>query len=146
MVSIKLKKELKEEVKNTMKKLSMHEVNEEFLLKFLEENEGVNVPNQVTVNKLNEGEYEARDGSKKPWVSFDVVGVEEYATLSSVGLENLASVMKVKISNYEGENVQRFVGANISVNNAKLEFVKDKYKNIIGLCFRMELKDIEVVA
>ncbi|WP_211360032.1 hypothetical protein, partial [Macrococcus equipercicus] len=86
------------------------------------------------------------DGEEIPYASLKVVDLEELEKLQSVGLEENANEVKVKLKGYGGEQLESLLGANVLTTNLDLQFNEKntKYGSIIeGLIFSAEISSLQ---
>ncbi|KAA1035162.1 hypothetical protein ERX35_011195, partial [Macrococcus equipercicus] len=86
-----------------MKNIAMNKVNKDVLLEMLQgENLQVVIPSVVKVVDYQTGYFTNKDGEEIPYASLKVVDLEELEKLQSVGLEENANEVKVKLKGYGG--------------------------------------------
>ena len=86
---------------------------------------------------MNEGKE-----NQRPWGNLIGVNVELYEKFESIGQEKFCPSFKIKLKNYNGENLQTLLGSEISFSSYEIAFVFDKFKQPIGLALVLELNDI----
>lgn len=72
------------------------------------------------------------------------VDVELYEQFASIAQEAYCPTFKVKLKNYQSENLDSLIDTNIVLNKYDLSFVLDKLKQPIGLALVTELADISL--
>lgn len=130
-------------------KVAMNKVTKEALLDLLSNgNVEIVIPSEVTVIDYVDGNIDRADKGLMYWARLEVVSTEELELLKQVGLEENANLLKLKLSGYQNENLNALVGR--TLNTAGMELVFDEKKvrdrmDIVGLCFKSELKDLKEV-
>ena len=79
------------------------------------------------------------------WANLSVVDVEELELLKSVGLEENASLIKLKVSDYNNENLEALKGKVLDTNAMEIVFVEKKSKvgsEITGLAFKTSFREL----
>ena len=89
-----------------MKKIAMSKVTKESLVDVVLGQSEVVIPNSVTVLNYQTGEFDRGEKGLMYWANLSVVDVEELELLKSVGLEENASLIKLKVSDYNNENLE----------------------------------------
>lgn len=125
----------------------MNKANQDAVLSCLlnpKENE-IYVPDSIKIMSLESGEIENGNRVTK-WIKFACVSVEELEKLASVGLEENANEIKMKVSGYQGEDFGNLIGAVLETSDLAIEFDEQKRGNrssIAGLCFRANMNDLK---
>ena len=102
----------------------------------------VNVPSAVKVVDTNTGIMNEGQENQRSWASLTCVDKKLYETFASIGQEDYCPTFKVKLKNYQNENLDGLINADIVVNKYDFSFVLDKLKQPIGLALVTELADI----
>lgn len=103
----------------------------------------VTVPTTKVVDK-NDGIMNEGQENQRSWASLTCVDKKLYDQFASIGQEDYCPTFKVKLKNYQNENLDSLVNANITLNNYDVAFVFDKLKQPIGLALVAELGDISI--
>ena len=82
--------------------------------------------------------------NQRTWASLTCVDKKLYETFASIGQEDYCPTFKVKLKNYQSENLDSLINADITVNNYDVAFVFDKLKQPIGLALVADLADISL--
>lgn len=132
-----------------MTKVAMNKVTKEVLLELLSgENVDVMIPEKVTVVSYVADSIDRGDKGLIYWARLEVTPTEELNLLKSIGLEENANLLKLKLSGYQNENLNALVGRNLDTAGMELVFDEKKIRDrtdIVGLCFKSELKDLKAV-
>lgn len=104
----------------------------------------VDVPSAVKVVNKNDGIINEGQENQRSWASLTCVDKKLYETFASIGQEDYCPTFKVKLKNYQNENLDSLVNADIVLNKYDLSFVLDKLKQPIGLALVTELADISL--
>ena len=104
----------------------------------------VNVPSAVKVVDTNTGIMNEGQENQRSWASLTCVDKKLYETFASIGQEDYCPTFKVKLKNYQSENLDNLIDANIVLSKYDLSFVLDKLKQPIGLALVTELADISI--
>lgn len=104
----------------------------------------VDVPSAVKVVDKNDGIINEGQENQRPWASLTCVDKKLYETFASIGQEYYCPTFKVKLKNYQSENLDSLINADIVLNNYDVAFVLDKLKQPIGLALVAELGDISL--
>lgn len=123
--------------KQELRLKNFNELNEETLLNIIKEN--YNVPNTVKILEFKNGKIEENEILYAYFIGAEV---KEYEALKSVGLEDNYTQLKIKIGNYQGENLENLKGRTLNLNSAKIEFNKVRNR-INGLSFRIDIDNIK---
>lgn len=103
----------------------------------------VTVPTTKVVDK-NDGIMNEGQENQRSWASLTCVDKKLYDQFASIGQEDYCPTFKVKLKNYQNENLDSLVNADITLNNYDVAFVFDKLKQPIGLALVAELGDISI--
>lgn len=104
----------------------------------------VNVPSAIKVVDKNDGIMNEGQENQRSWASLTCVDKKLYETFASIGQEDYCPNFKVKLKNYQSENLDSLIDANIVLNKYDLSFVLDKLKQPVGLALVAELVDISI--
>lgn len=104
----------------------------------------VNVPSAVKVVDTSNGIINEGQENQRPWASLTCVDKKLYETFASIGQEDYCPSFKVKLKNYQSENLDSLINADITLNNYDVAFVFDKLKQPVGLALVAELADISL--
>ena len=102
------------------------------------------MPSTIKVIDKNDGIINEGQENQRSWASLTCVDKKLYETFASIGQEYYCPTFKVKLKNYQNENLDSLVNADIVVNKYDLSFVLDKLKQPIGLALVAELADISL--
>lgn len=102
----------------------------------------VDVPSAVKVVDKNDGIINEGQENQRPWASLTCVDKKLYDQFASIAQEAYCPTFKVKLKNYQDENLDGLINADIVLNNYDVAFVFDKLKQPIGLALVAELADI----
>ena len=100
------------------------------------------IPASVTVVDSKSGIINEGQENQRPWASLTCVDKKLYDQFASIGQEEYCPNFKVKLKNYQNENLDSLVNADIVLNKYDLSFVLDKLKQPVGLALVAELADI----
>lgn len=104
----------------------------------------VNVSSAVKVVDTNTGIMNEGQENQRSWASLTCVDKKLYETFASIGQEDYCPTFKVKLKNYQNENLDGLINADIVLNKYELSFVLDKLKQPIGLALVTEIADISL--
>ena len=104
----------------------------------------VNVSSAVKVVDTNTGIMNEGQENQRSWASLTCVDKKLYETFASIGQEDYCPTFKVKLKNYQSENLDSLINADIAISKYDLSFVLDKLKQPIGLALVTELADISL--
>ena len=104
----------------------------------------VDIPAEIKVIDTNSGIINDGQENQRPWASLTCVDVELYEQFASIAQEAYCPTFKVKLKNYQNENLDSLVNADIVLNKYDLSFVLDKLKQPVGLALVAELADISL--
>ena len=127
-----------------MKNVSMDKVNKDVLLQVVTGEVNVKVPQTVEVLDTQTGVIKQENGMETQWASLTVTDSEDLELLRSIGLEENASQLKVKLADYKGEDVNLLVGQLLDTTNMELVFTEKRTPRgtqIEGIAFRTTLAD-----
>ena len=127
-----------------MKNVSMDKVNKDVLLQVVTGEVNVKVPQTVEVLDTQTGIIKQENGTETQWASLTVTDSEDLELLRSIGLEENASQLKVKLADYKGEDVNLLVGQLLDTTNMELVFTEKRTPRgtqIEGIAFRTTLAD-----
>lgn len=102
------------------------------------------IPASVTVVDSKSGIINEGQENQRPWASLTCVDKKLYDQFASIGQEEYCPNFKVKLKNYQNENLDSLVNADIVLNKYDLSFVLDKLKQPVGLALVTELADISL--
>ena len=132
-----------------MKKIAMSKVTKESLVDVVLGQSEVVIPNSVTVLNYQTGEFDRGEKGLMYWANLSVVDVEELELLKSVGLEENASLIKLKVSDYNNENLEALKGKVLDTNAMEIVFVEKKSKvgsEITGLAFKTSFRELSLLS
>ncbi len=104
----------------------------------------VDIPESVTVVDSSSGIMNEGQENQRPWASLICVDAELYEQFASIAQEAYCPTFKVKLKNYQNENLDGLINADILLNKYDLSFVLDKLKQPIGFALVAELADISL--
>ena len=104
----------------------------------------VNVPSAVKVVDTNTGIMNEGQENQRAWASLTCVDKKLYETFASIGQEDYCPTFKVKLKNYQSENLDSLINAEIVISKYELSFLLDKLKQPIGLALVTEIADISL--
>ena len=102
------------------------------------------IPASVTVVDSKSGIINEGQENQRPWASLTCVDKKLYDQFASIAQEAYCPTFKVKLKNYQNENLDSLVNADILLNKYDLSFVLDKLKQPVGLALVAELADISI--
>lgn len=102
----------------------------------------IDISSDIKVINTNNGIINEGQDNQRPWASLTCVDVELYEQFASIAQEAYCPTFKVKLKNYQNENLDSLVNADIALNKYDLSFVLDKLKQPVGLALVAELADI----
>lgn len=100
------------------------------------------IPESVTVVDSNSGIMNEGQENQRFWASLICVDKKIYDQFASISQEAYCPTFKVKLKNYQNENLDSLINADIVISKYDLSFVLDKLKQPIGLALVTELADI----
>ena len=104
----------------------------------------IDISSDIKVITTNNGIINEGQDNQRPWASLTCVDVELYEQFASIAQEAYCPTFKVKLKNYQNENLDSLVNADIVLNKYDLSFVLDKLKQPVGLALVAELADISL--
>ena len=104
----------------------------------------VNVSSAVKVVDTNTGIMNEGQENQRAWASLTCVDKKLYETFASIGQEDYCPTFKVKLKNYQSENLDSLINAEIVISKYELSFLLDKLKQPIGLALVTEIADISL--
>ena len=104
----------------------------------------VDVPSTIKVVDKNDGIMNEGQENQRSWASLTCVDKKLYDQFASIGQEDYCPSFKVKLKNYQSENLDSLINADITLNNYDVAFVFDKLKQPVGLALVAELADISL--
>jgi hypothetical protein len=104
----------------------------------------VDIPAEMKVIDTNSGIINDGQENKRPWASLTCVDVELYEQFASISQEAYCPSFKIKLKNYQNENLDSLIDTSIVLNKYDLSFVLDKLKQPIGFALVAELADISL--
>lgn len=104
----------------------------------------VDIPSEIKVVDTNSRIINEGQDNQRPWASLTCVDVELYEQFSSISKSAYCPTFKVKLKNYQNENLDGLINADIVLNKYDLSFVLDKLKQPVGLALVAELADISL--
>lgn len=131
-----------------MSKVAMNNVDKGILLSMISgEDIKINIPKVVKVVDFQTGDFD-RGGDKGVmyWANLSVVDSEELALLEQVGLLDNANELKMKISNYQNENLDNLIGVDLKTSGMDVVFTEknsNRGSEITGLAFKTDLNEIK---
>ena len=102
----------------------------------------IDISSDIKVINTNNGIINEGQDNQRPWASLTCVDVELYEQFASIAQEAYCPTFKVKLKNYQNENLDSLVNADIVLNKYDLSFVLDKLKQPVGIALVAELTDI----
>lgn len=102
------------------------------------------IPESVTVVDSNSGIMNEGQENQRFWASLICVDKKIYDQFASISQESYCPTFKVKLKNYQNENLDSLINADIVISKYDLSFVLDKLKQPIGLALVAELSDISL--
>lgn len=104
----------------------------------------VDIPAEMKVIDTNSGIINDGQENKRPWASLTCVDVELYEQFASISQEAYCPSFKIKLKNYQNENLDSLIDTSIVLNKYDLSFVLDKLKQPIVFALVAELADISL--
>jgi len=104
----------------------------------------VEVPSVARVIDYSKGILNEGQENQRTWASLTCVDKKLYDKFASIGQEDYCPTFKVKLKNYQSENLDSLINADIVLNKYELSFVLDKLKQPVGLALVTELGDISL--
>lgn len=100
------------------------------------------IPESVAVVDSNSGIMNEGQENQRFWASLTCVDKKIYDHFASISQEAYCPTFKVKLKNYQNENLDSLINADIVISKYDLSFVLDKLKQPVGLALVAELADI----
>lgn len=104
----------------------------------------IDISSDIKVINTNNGIINEGQDNQRPWASLTGVDVELYEQFASIAQEAYCPTFKVKLKNYQNENLDGLINADIVLNKYDLSFVLDKLKQPVGIALVAELTDISL--
>ncbi len=104
----------------------------------------VDIPSAIKVVDTKNGIINEGQENQRPWASLTCVDKKLYDQFASIAQEAYCPTFKVKLKNYQNENLDSLINVDIVVNKYDLSFVLDKLKQPVGLALVTELGDISL--
>lgn len=104
----------------------------------------VDIPSTIKVVDTKNGIINEGQENQRPWASLTCVDKKLYDQFASIAQEAYCPTFKVKLKNYQNENLDSLINVDIVVNKYDLSFVLDKLKQPVGLALVTELGDISL--
>lgn len=104
----------------------------------------VEVPSVARVVDYSQGILNEGQENQRSWANLTAVDLKLYKKFESIGQTDFCPSFKIKLRNYQDENLDGLINADIVVNKYDLSFVLDKLKQPIGLSLVAELADISL--
>ena len=104
----------------------------------------VDVPSGIKVVDKNDGIMNEGQENQRSWASLTCVDKKLYDQFASIAQEAYCPTFKIKLKNYQSENLDSLVNADIVLNKYDLSFVLDKLKQPVGLALVAELGDVSI--
>lgn len=104
----------------------------------------VDVPSAIKVVDKNDGIMNEGQENQRSWASLTCVDKKLYDQFASIAQEAYCPTFKIKLKNYQSENLDSLVNADIVLNKYDLSFVLDKLKQPVGLALVAELGDVSI--
>lgn len=101
----------------------------------------VDIPSDIKVVDTNNGVINEGQENQLYWTCVDKKLYDQFA---SIAQEAYCPTFKVKLKNYQNENLDGLINADIVISKYELSFVLDKLKQPIGLALVTELADISL--
>ena len=102
------------------------------------------IPESVAVVDSNSGIMNEGQENQRFWASLTCVDKKIYDQFASISQEAYCPTFKVKLKNYQNENLDSLINADIVISKYDLSFVLDKLKQPIGLALVADLGDISL--
>ena len=102
------------------------------------------IPESVAVVDSNSGIMNEGQENQRFWASLTCVDKKIYDQFASISQEAYCPTFKVKLKNYQNENLDSLINADIVISKYDLSFVLDKLKQPVGLALVAELADISL--
>lgn len=102
----------------------------------------INVPEFVVITDCSAGVINAGQEHELQWGNLTAVDSQLYDKFSSIGQEQFCPTFKIKLKNYQGEDLTTLVGSEMSLRNYEIDFVYDKFKQVIGFALVVEYSEL----
>ena len=100
------------------------------------------IPESVAVVDSNSGIMNEGQENQRFWASLTCVDKKIYDQFASIAQEAYCPTFKVKLKNYQNENLDSLINADIVISKYDLSFVLDKLKQPVGLALVAGLAEI----
>ena len=104
----------------------------------------VETPSVARVVDYSQGILNEGQENQRSLANLTAVDLKLYKKFESIGQTEFCPSFKIKLKNYQNENLDSLVNADITLNNYDVAFVFDKLKQPIGLALVAELGDISI--
>ena len=104
----------------------------------------VDISSDIKVVDTNNGVINEGQENQLYWASLTCVDKKLYDQFASIAQETYCPTFKVKLKNYQSENLDSLINADIVLNKYELSFVLDKLKQPVGLALVTELCEISL--
>ena len=104
----------------------------------------VEVPSEARVVDYSQGILNEGQENQRSWANLTAVDLKLYKKFESIGQTDFCPSFKIKLRNYQDENLDGLINADITLNNYDVAFVFDKLKQPVGLALVSELADISL--
>ena len=104
----------------------------------------VEVPSVARVVDYSQGILNEGQENQRSQANLTAVDLKLYKKFESIGQTDFCPSFKIKLKNYQDENLDGLINADIVVNKYELSFVLDKLKQPVGLALVAELADISL--
>lgn len=132
-----------------MKKIMMNKVDKDVLVEIISGRAEVSIPETVIVGSVQTGSFDRGEKGLMCWANMVVYSSDELELLTSVGLEENANELKLKLANYQNENLDNWIDKKIDVSEFEVVLVEKKGNrgttDIVGLAFRAEIADLREI-
>lgn len=105
----------------------------------------VEVPKSLLVLKVNQGLLNEGTDKERSWANAQCVDTALYDQFTSIGQGQYCPTIKVKLSNYDGRDIQYLEGQEIKFNTFNVSFESNRFNQPIGLSLVLDLSDIKAV-
>lgn len=104
----------------------------------------VEVPSVARVVDYSQGILNEGQENQRSWANLTAVDLKLYKKFESINQTDFCPSFKIKLKNYQNENLDNLINADIVIGKYELSFVLDKLKQPIGLALVTELADISL--
>ena len=104
----------------------------------------VEVPAVARVVDYSQGILNEGQENQRSWANLTAVDLKLYKKFESIGQTDFCPSFKIKLKNYQDENLDGLINADIVISKYDLSFVLDKLKQPVGLALVTELGDISL--